>query len=68
MRVEALKAEVLESDLVERLADETLAALQRALRTDLAGRESHVAAWVADRLEQARVRLAGDAALRWELG
>ncbi len=67
-RVEALKAEVLEGDLAERLAEEALAALQRALKADLAGRESHVAAWMADRLEQARARLAGDGALRGELG
>lgn len=67
-RVEALKAEVLGGDLVERLAEEALGALQRALNADLAGRESHVAAWVADRLEQARARLGGDEALRGELG
>lgn len=66
-RVEALKNELLDGELVDRLVDEALGGLQRALTTDLAGRESHVVAWVVERLEQGRRRLADDEALRRDL-
>ena len=66
-RVEALKTELLDGDFVARLTEDALDGLQRALTTDLHARESHVVAWVADRLEQGRRRLADDAELRAEL-
>ena len=66
-RVERLKSELLEGELVTGLADSALQALQRALTADLAGRESHVVAWAVDRLEQGRRRLADDTGLRAEL-
>ena len=67
-RVEALKAELLEGELITGLAEESLAALQRALRADVAGPESHVVAWVVDRLEEGRRRIAEDGELRASLG
>lgn len=67
-RVEALKAELLEGDLITSLAEESMAALQRALRSDLAGVESHIVGWVVDRLEEGRRRMVEDAALRAALG
>jgi uncharacterized membrane-anchored protein YjiN (DUF445 family) len=67
-RVEALKAELLEGELVTRVAEEAVAGLERALKADLAGAESHVVGWVVDRLEESRRRIADDAALRAALG
>jgi uncharacterized membrane-anchored protein YjiN (DUF445 family) len=66
-RVEAVKTELLEGEPVARLAEEVLAGLQRALTADLAGPESHVVAWIVDRLDEGRRRLLDDAALRAEL-
>jgi uncharacterized membrane-anchored protein YjiN (DUF445 family) len=66
-RVETLKAELLDGELVARLAEETLGGLQRALTADLAAPGSQVVAWVVDRLEQGRRRLATDGTLRAEL-
>jgi uncharacterized membrane-anchored protein YjiN (DUF445 family) len=67
-RVEALKAELLEGELIVGLAEEAMAALQRALRADVAGLESHVVGWVADRLQEGRQRIAEDGELRASLG
>ena len=66
-RIEAVKAELLEGEPVTRLAEEVLAGLQRALTADLAAPESHVIAWIVDRLDEGRRRLLDDAALRAEL-
>ena len=67
-RVEAVKAELLEGELVAALAEEALRGLQRALRADLAGAESHVVGWVVERLEEGRRRLVEDAELRAAVG
>lgn len=67
-RVESLKAELLEGEPIASLAEASMAALQRALRSDLAGVESHLVGWVVDRLEEGRRRLVEDAALRAALG
>src|SRR5262245_23746096 len=67
-RVETLKAELLEGEMITGLTEEALAALQRALRTDLSADASHVVAWTADRLEEGRRRIAEDGALRATLG
>jgi uncharacterized membrane-anchored protein YjiN (DUF445 family) len=66
-RVEAVKAELLDDELVTRLAEEALTGLRRALTSDLAAPDSHVIAWVVDRLEDSRLRLSRDAELRAEL-
>ena len=66
-RVEAVKTELLDGELVTRLAEEVLEGVRRALTADLAGAESHVVDWIVDRLDEGRRRLAGDAALRAEL-
>jgi uncharacterized membrane-anchored protein YjiN (DUF445 family) len=66
-RVEAVKAELLEGELVARLAEEAVAALRRALTADLARPGSQVVAWIVDRLDEGRRRLLVDAALRAEL-
>jgi uncharacterized membrane-anchored protein YjiN (DUF445 family) len=67
-RVEALKAELLEAEVVAAMVAEALGGLQRALRADLAAVESHLLAWVVERLEEGRRRLVEDAALRAALG
>jgi len=67
-RVEAVKAELLDGEPVTRLAEEALAGLQQALTADLARPESHVVAWIVDRLDEGRRRVLVDAALRAELG
>jgi uncharacterized membrane-anchored protein YjiN (DUF445 family) len=67
-RVEAVKLELLEGDLIAGVAQEAMTALHRALRADLAGVESHVVDWVVERLEEGRRRIAEDAALRALIG
>ena len=59
-RVEAAKVELLQAPAVAGLLDEAAVALTRALRADLAGERSELAAWLADRLERARVALVAD--------
>ena len=66
-RVETVKTELLDGELVTRLAEEALEGVRRALTADLAGAESHVVDWIVDRLDEGRRRLAEDAALRAEL-
>jgi uncharacterized membrane-anchored protein YjiN (DUF445 family) len=66
-RVEAVKTELLNGELMTRLAEEALEGVRRGLTADLAGDESHVVDWIVDRLDEGRRRLAGDAELRAEL-
>jgi uncharacterized membrane-anchored protein YjiN (DUF445 family) len=66
-RIEALKAEALESPAVARLAEEAAAAVREALAADLDAPDSEVVGWIAGRLERARQALIEDAALRKEL-
>jgi uncharacterized membrane-anchored protein YjiN (DUF445 family) len=66
-RVEAAKAELLETPVVTRLLDDVAAALHRALREDLERPRSELVSWIGDRLEAARKALASDAALRADL-
>ena len=66
-RVEAAKVELLQAPAVAALVDEAAEALTRALRADLAGERSELAAWLAERLDRARVALVADAALRAEI-
>jgi uncharacterized membrane-anchored protein YjiN (DUF445 family) len=66
-RIEALKAEALESPAVARLAEDAAAAVRQALAADLAAPSSEVVGWIAGRLERARQALIEDAGLRTEL-
>jgi uncharacterized membrane-anchored protein YjiN (DUF445 family) len=66
-RVEALKTELLEGEVVARLAEEALDGLRRVLTADLARDESHIVAWTVERLEGGRRRLVVDAGLRAEI-
>jgi uncharacterized membrane-anchored protein YjiN (DUF445 family) len=66
-RIEALKAEALESPAVARLAEDAAAAVRQALAADLAAPSSEVVGWIAGRLERARQALIEDAGLRQEL-
>jgi uncharacterized membrane-anchored protein YjiN (DUF445 family) len=66
-RVERAKVELLQAPAVAGLLDEAAVALTRALQADLAGERSELAAWLADRLDRARVALVADAALRAEI-
>ncbi len=66
-RIEAAKVELLEAPAVAALVDEAAEAVTRALRADLAGERSELAAWLADRLDRARKALVDDAALRGEI-
>ena len=66
-RVEAAKVELLQAPAVAALVDEAAEAVTRALRADLAGERSELAAWLAERLDRARVALVADAALRAEI-
>ena len=66
-RVEAAKVELLQAPAVAGLLDEAAVALTRALQADLAGERSELGAWLADRLERARVALVADGSLRAEI-
>jgi len=66
-RIEALKAEVLASPAVARLAEDAAAAMRQALAADLQSSTSEVVGWISDRLERARQSLIEDATLRAEL-
>lgn len=63
-RVERLKAEVLGSPGVARLAEDAALALRRALQADLGRADSEAVAWVTERLERWRGAFVADAALR----
>jgi uncharacterized membrane-anchored protein YjiN (DUF445 family) len=66
-RVEAAKVELLNSPALAALLDDAAGAVARALRADLADPRSELAAWLADRLDRARVALVSDAELRREI-
>src|SRR5688572_29879506 len=66
-RLEGLKTELLDGELVTRLAEQALEGIRRALTADLAADRSHVVDWIVDRLDEGRRQLAGDAELRAEL-
>ena len=66
-RVEAAKVELLNSPALAALLDDAAGAVARALRADLADPRSELAAWLADRLDRARVALMSDAELHREI-
>jgi uncharacterized membrane-anchored protein YjiN (DUF445 family) len=66
-RVEKAKSELLAAPAVAELFDDAAAALTRTVRTELAGEDSELLAWLADRLERARRTLIEDAELRARL-
>ena len=63
-RIETAKEELLESPAVEQLVGDAAAHLRDALAADLAAQSSEGVAWIAARLDQARLALAGDDDLR----
>jgi uncharacterized membrane-anchored protein YjiN (DUF445 family) len=67
VRVERVKAELLEAPAVAALLDETAAALTHTLRVELTDPRSELLTWLADRLDRARQALVADAALRGEV-
>ena len=66
-RVEAAKAEFLESPAVTALLQDAAAALTRTLRAELADERSELLTWLTERLDRARVALVADGELRGEL-
>ncbi|MGH7309385.1 MAG: DUF445 domain-containing protein [Candidatus Rokuibacteriota bacterium] len=66
-RVEGVKAELLGSPAVARLADDAARALRRALLADLERPDSEVVGWVTERLERVRHALLSDADLRRQI-
>jgi uncharacterized membrane-anchored protein YjiN (DUF445 family) len=66
-RVEAAKAELLNSAAATKLFADAAGALQAALSADVAGRPSELVAWVTAQLERARRAVASDSALRRDL-
>jgi uncharacterized membrane-anchored protein YjiN (DUF445 family) len=67
VRVEAAKAELLDSPALAALLDDAASTLARALRADLADPRSETAAWLAERMDRARRALIEDAELRREI-
>lgn len=66
-RVEAAKAEFLESPAVTALLQDAAVALTRTLRAELADERSELLTWLTERLDRARVALVADGELRGEL-
>ena len=66
-RVEAAKAEFLESPAVTALLQDAAAALTRTLRAELADERSELLTWLTERLDRARIALVADGELRGEL-
>ena len=66
-RVEAAKAEFLESPAVTALLQDAAAVLTRTLRAELADERSELLTWLTERLDRARVALVADGELRGEL-
>ena len=67
-RVEAVKAEALESPAVARLLEDATAALRQAMAADIAAADSEIVGWVAERIDRARQAVLADATLRTDLG
>lgn len=66
-QVESVKAELLGSPAVARMADDAARAVHRALAADLSRADSEVVGWVVERLERWRQALIADAVRRREL-
>jgi uncharacterized membrane-anchored protein YjiN (DUF445 family) len=66
-RVEAAKAEFLESPAVTSLLQDAANVLTRTLRAELADERSELLTWLTERLDRARVALVADGELRGEL-
>ena len=66
-RVETLKADLLGSEVVARLAEDAARALRRALLEDLERPDSEAVGWLVDRLDRWRRTLIADVALRRDL-
>jgi uncharacterized membrane-anchored protein YjiN (DUF445 family) len=66
-RVDAAARELLASPALAALLDDAASTLTRAVRADLAGPRSELVAWLADRLERARLALIADGALRADI-
>ena len=66
-RVDAVAAEVLAGEPLRGLLADLGEMLQRAIRADVGGPRSEVVAWVAERLERARLDVIADAVLRRDL-
>jgi len=66
-RVEAAKAEFLESPAVTALLQDAAGALTRTLRAELADERSELLTWLTERLDRARVALVADGELRGDL-
>lgn len=66
-RVEAAKAEFLDSPAVTALLQDAAVALTRTLRAELADERSELLTWLTERLDRARVALVADGELRGEL-
>jgi uncharacterized membrane-anchored protein YjiN (DUF445 family) len=66
-RVDAVAAEVLEGETLRGLVKDLGEMLQRSVRADIEGPRSEVIAWVAERLERARLDVIADDLLRRDL-
>jgi uncharacterized membrane-anchored protein YjiN (DUF445 family) len=66
-RVEAAKAELLDSPAVAHLIEDAARGFHEALIADLASPRSDMARWIGERLERAREALASDESLRRDL-
>jgi uncharacterized membrane-anchored protein YjiN (DUF445 family) len=66
-RVERIKEELLEGEVLGRLLDDAVAELGGVVTADLAAPRSEIVAWIADRLERARQGVLADSALRRDI-
>jgi uncharacterized membrane-anchored protein YjiN (DUF445 family) len=66
-RVEEAKHRVLDSEAMRRVLEDAATALETAVTADIQGARSEVVAWIADRLDRARLGLIADEALRADL-
>ena len=66
-RVEAAKAEFLQSPAVTAMLQDAAAALTRTLRAELTDERSELLTWLTERLDRARVALVADGELRGQL-
>jgi uncharacterized membrane-anchored protein YjiN (DUF445 family) len=63
-RIEAVKAELLDSPAVARLLEDVAASLRRSIVADLGADSSEVVAWITARLDSARLALADEEPVR----